>query len=127
MKNSKLRSVLYANAAFSGLSGVAMAIFHEKLALWMQIPLPYVLVIIGIGLILFSGTLIMAARKSPIPGKDVNMIIIQDWLWVAVSILIIITQAFGLNSTGYWVIGIVALIVADFAILQQYFKNKTVV
>ena len=43
----------------------------------------------------------------------------QDWLWVVGSVLIIAFQAFGINRIGFIIIGVVALIVADFAIFQQ--------
>ena len=121
MQNKKLKLALQANAAFSMLSGLGMLIFHSFIAQWMGITNAKVLLIIGLGLVLFSFSLIRTARQQPISKKQVHIIIWQDWLWVIGSALIILTQSFGLLTSGYILIGIVAVIVADFAILQKRF------
>ena len=119
MKNNNLKITLQANAVFSSLSGLAMIFFHKALSSWMGIQNAQIMIFIGIGLLLFAGTIIWISLQKTIDQKHVKTIILQDWLWVIGSILIIVTQAFGLNIVAYVCIGVVALIVADFAILQR--------
>lgn len=126
MQDKKLKLVLLANAAFSTISGLTLISFHQALAQWMGIPGPKVLLFIGIGLLFFALSLIRTARQQPISPKEVRLIIWQDWLWVTGSAVIILTQAFGLTTGGYIAIGLVALLVADFAILQSRFLRQSI-
>ncbi len=124
MQNKKLKITLIANALFSALSGLTMSYFHMSLAMWMGIAQPKILIFIGLGLLLFSISLYRTAQSNFTSTKQVKVIIWQDWLWVIGSAIIILTQSFGLNTVGYVAIGIVAIIVADFAILQAWFLKK---
>lgn len=73
---------------------------------------------IGIALIFFAAFAVWVARKAK-PNKTLLVtIIIQDILWVIISIIIVVMQPFGLLSTGYWLITAVAIIVLIFAFLQ---------
>jgi hypothetical protein len=124
MQNKKLKIILTANAIFSIGSGLSMLSFGNFLGSKMGIAQPQVFIPLGIGLLLFGLFLIHTARQKFISTKKVKLIIWQDWLWVIGSAIIIATQAFELYFIGYIIIGIVALIVADFAILQsRYIKN----
>ena len=119
MATKKLKLVLKANALFSTLSGIALIGFNQQLANIMHLNNGKVLLFIGIGLLLFAGSVFWhASRPEPSP-QQVRLIIWQDWGWVLASLLIIITGAFGISTMGYVIIGGVALIVADFAILQR--------
>jgi len=120
----KLRVVLKANAIFSFTSGVLVSLFYGRLADFMQVGNAYVLLGIGIGLILFSATVFQAARRGALSPRQVKSIIIQDWAWVLGSVMIIGLQAWDLTNAAYWMVGVVALIVADFAIFQRkYLKG----
>ena len=119
MQDQKLKFVLKANAAFSITSGLAMLLFHDFISRWMGVSQPHILMFVGAGLLLFAITIIWTARQKKVSEKNVKIIIWQDWLWVAGSILVIALQLFGLNILGYIVIGVVAIAVADFAILQR--------
>lgn len=126
MNNKKLSLALKANAFFSTFSGLALIFFHQQLAVWMNIPMPKILLGIGIILLGFALLVYKTATADIIDPKKVKFIILQDWLWVIGSILLIATQAFGINQTGCIVIGVVAVIVADFAFFQQRFLKATV-
>lgn len=120
----KLRWVLKGNAAFSLISGTTIIIAYKSLAEFMEVTSPNTLLFVGIGLVLFSATVFQAGLRKSISRKQVNSIIIQDWAWVAGSALIIGLQAWGLSTTGYWLIAGVALLVADFAIFQMRFLKR---
>lgn len=120
---SKLRKVLMGNAAFSGVSGLALSLFSQAIASWMGVAQSFILLAIGIGLILFSVSLIVAGRKKELNRKNIQFIIFQDWAWVFGSAVIIIFQLFNLTQLGYWLVADVAIIVAAFAVFQgKYLK-----
>ena len=126
MTNKKLSLALKINAAFSVFNGLAMLFFYDQIAAWMEISQPIFLLVIGIILLGFAALVYKTATANIISDKMVKFIIVQDWLWVVSSVLIIAFQAFGINRTGFIIIGVVALIVADFAIFQQrYLKVST--
>lgn len=124
MNNKKLSLTLKINAAFSIFTGFAMLCFHHQIAAWIGIRQPMVLLTIGIILLGFAFLVYKTATADIISKKSVQFIIVQDWLWVIGSALIIAFQAFSINQTGLILIGVVAFIVADFAIFQQrYLKS----
>lgn len=120
----RLRWVLKANAAFSLASGATLVFTHSVIAGLMQVENPEILLYIGIGLLLFSATVFQAGFRKRISIKQVQSVIIQDWVWVAGSALIIGLQAWGLSNVAYWMIAGVALLVADFAIFQMRFLKR---
>ena len=124
MNNKKLSLTLKINAIFSLVNGLAMLFFYKQIAAFMNFEYPQVLLAIGIILIGFAALVYRTAVASTISKKLIKFIIIQDWLWVVGSVLIIALQAFSINRIGFIVIGVIALIIADFAIFQQrYLKT----
>ena len=125
MNNRKLSLALKANAIFSVINGLALLFFHEQIAVWMNIAHPQILLGIGIILLGFALLVYKTASAAIISEKMVKFIILQDWLWVIGSVLIIAFQAFRINQVGFIIIGVVALIVADFAFFQQRYLKIT--
>lgn len=120
----KLRWVLKGNAAFSLLSGLALIMTYTSLAGLMGIRHEAVLLYVGIGLVFFSGIVFHAGWRKMLLPKQVWAIVLQDWVWVVASGIIISIEAWGLSATGYWLIGGVAILVADFAVFQMRFLNR---
>jgi hypothetical protein len=56
-----------------------------------------VLLFIGLGLMLFSVTVLHAAFRKRLLVRQVQSIIVQDWAWVAGSGVVIGTEAWGLT------------------------------
>lgn len=120
----KLRGVLKTNAAFSMISGMSLIIFHHSIASVMHVSNSAVLQYLGIGLVLFSASVAHASLRKTLVRTQVKSIIVQDWAWVLASVLVIVSQSWQLSSTGYWLIGLVAMIVASFAIFQMRFLKR---
>jgi len=125
MNNKKLSLVLKANAIFSIVNGLGMLFFSNSIANFMGIGYPQILLGVGVGLLLFGALVYKTAIDTKISEKMVKFIIIQDWIWVAGSALLILTQALGINRIGFTLIGVVAVIVADFAFFQQRYLKAT--
>ncbi|MEM8908135.1 MAG: hypothetical protein AAGD05_09845 [Bacteroidota bacterium] len=115
----QLKKVLMANAIFSASSGLLLIIARTSIAQLMGITQPLTLLGIGVGLLLFALSVFWESRRTTIQKKNVQWIIIQDWLWVIGSTGILLFQAFSLTGLAYALIFGVALIVASFAILQH--------
>lgn len=120
----KLRWVLKGNASFSIVSGMALIVAHRSLAALMGVTNAQVLLFIGIGLVLFAATVFQAGLRKSISPKQVQSIIVQDWIWVVGSGVIIGIEAWGLTTLGYWVIAGVAMLVGDFAFFQMRFLKR---
>lgn len=119
-----LKTTLLVNAAFSLLSGLALILFTSFIAEWLGTGNTFILLIIGIGLIAFEIMVTLVAFGNPINPKLVKSIIIQDWMWVIASAVIVVVKAFELTIAGHITISIVAIVVTVFAILQTKFLQK---
>ncbi len=117
--NQKLKNTLLINALFSMISGGIAYLFSTKISFWMNIENDFILQILGIGLILFGGFVLSQAFAKKANYLLIKSIIIQDWIWVFGSIGIIVFQLFNLSTNGYLLIGIIAIVVANFAIFQK--------
>lgn len=119
MNAQKVRNTLKANSRFSILSGLTMSLLSGTVAEWLGIEPTWIIIAVGVGLLGFAASVYYTATRDPLPEGQVKFIIVQDWLWVAGSAIILLLNPFGFSSSGLWITGIVALIVAIFAIGQQ--------
>jgi hypothetical protein len=121
MKTSEknLRMALKGNALFSLLSGATLLIYPRTISTIMKVENHNVYWIVGIGLLLFCSYLLFNAYKKELDLKEVKFIIIQDWVWVMGSLAIILIDPFNISHAGNWIIGIVAIAVMGFAIIQS--------
>ena len=120
----KLKIALLSNAGFSIFNGLVLLFFYKPIAELMFIEQANLLFYLGIGLLLFAGSIYWIASRRVLNKRLVTSIIIQDWLWIIGSVLILLFQLFGLSFLGYEIILIVALIVAIFAILQNRYLQR---
>ncbi len=115
-----LRRSLQANALFSGLSGLLFLVAGGPIASFLGGAVPWVISLLGLGLILYAVWLLMIARR-PIPDRrEVWIAIGLDAAWVLASAGLLIADLTPLTLPGKWAVGIVADLVAVFAVLQYY-------
>ena len=116
-----LRNTLRANGLFSGFSGITFFLLANTLSTWTGIA-PQVLISgIGVGLILFSGTLFWLAAQRPINRTLAAGVVAGDVVWVARSgILLAMGANSPLTTGGSWLVAGIAVIVASFAVIQAY-------
>jgi hypothetical protein len=120
-----LRRTLWGNAAFSVVSGAVLAVFagpfakiaaHGPVAL-MGLDLAIVFELLGIGVIAFGVLCAWVASRDTLPQAWARVIFAADIAWVAGSMLVLALPATW-TMAGFVGIVAVALIVADFVILE---------
>jgi len=118
IKSYLLRRALQWNAAFSIISGTIMLTMFGPLGQFMGVELPALYIVIGASLVVFSAGLMLNARREDISLIEAKISTVMDVVWVLGSIVVLFSPGTGLTLEGKWVIGIVADIVALFALLQ---------
>ena len=127
-----LRSVLQANAAFSGISGVSAMIWARPLAAllgietgeWMGWSAPQHIFSVGLSLVLFSIALLWMSFQRPIPLWQVQVVIALDVAWVLASVAIVLFQPISLTLPGSFLVFLLAMIVSGFAALQRLLSKQ---
>jgi hypothetical protein len=112
---SNLRRILNANAMFSATSGLFFLLAAKPLAEFLSTTplIMYLLTIIMFG---YAALLAFNASRPLISREFTLFTVIGDTAWVLLSILLLLTPAFG--SDAKWAIGITAICVDIFATLQ---------
>jgi hypothetical protein len=115
-----LRRTLQGNALFSTASGLLFLFGREAVAalLGLSSAAASVIAVLSIGLFVWAGLTLWVSTRTPIQRYQVFAIIGGDLLWVIGSILLLLGGWLPLSTAGMWAVGIVADIVALFAILQ---------
>ncbi|MSP77576.1 MAG: hypothetical protein EXR12_15740 [Rhodospirillaceae bacterium] len=99
-----LRRTLWGNAVFSVVSGAGLAIVFELL---------------GVGVIAFGVACALAARSETLPRAWAQAIFYADIAWVLASALVLALPA-AWTTAGIAGIAVLALIVADLAVLEYF-------
>jgi len=113
---NQVQKSLLINALFSGFSGITLVTLSKHIARLFNISNSSVFCIIGITLIFFSMAIIYEIKRQNLVG--ILSIIIQDYIWVLGSIILLIIQPFEISKDGNSIIGVVALVVLFMAINQ---------
>jgi hypothetical protein len=115
-----LRRALQANAVFSALSGVLLIFDSGPIDAVLGLGSPTALTILG-GLILVGAASVgWIALQPTIDRGSARAIVALDVAWVIASVILLLTGVLHLTVAGDWVIGIIAIVVADFALLESY-------
>ncbi|MFD2567337.1 hypothetical protein [Pseudotenacibaculum haliotis] len=120
---NKLQKALKINALFSSISGAILILLNRQLANLFGTTNNTVFWIIGLALIYFAITIWYEIRKQR--KLAVLWIIIQDYVWVLGSFVLLIANPFQITQTGNLIIGVVALIVLYMGINQMIGLKKT--
>lgn len=126
-RESLLRRVLYGNVAFSVFSAGLFFFAGEQVAFFIGIADTMVfdlingvsfISIMSIGLALFALDVLFVATRQPINIKFAWMIAVADFIWVALSWLLLATGAIPFSDAGNWGVLIIADIVLMFGIAE---------
>lgn len=106
---NSLQKSLSLNALFSSISGIVLLLFNNQIATLFATSNNLVFQIIGYVLLFFATTIIYEVYKQR--PKAVLWIIIQDFLWVIGSVILVISNPFDISKSGNSTITVVAFIV----------------
>ena len=120
-----LRRTLWGNAVFSVISGAVLVAFATPFArLATEAPvsllgldLAIVFELLGVGVIAFGAACAWAASRETLPRGWAQVIFVADIAWVVASALVLMLPA-SWTATGIAGIVVVALVVADLAVLE---------
>ena len=125
MNDRLLRRTLWGNAAFSVVSGALLAIFAQPFAAAASSAQPSLLgldlatlfQLLGSGVVVFGALCAWVASRAELPRGLAQVIFVADIAWVVGSVLVLALPA-GWTGAGIAGIAVLALIVADLAILE---------
>ncbi len=112
-----LRTILLADAAISGLSGLVMIVLASPLADLLELPTA-LLRVSGLILIPYVGALIYVATRKEIPVRGVWAVIATNLLWTVGSVVTLFSGEIDANAGGILVIVVQAVAVALIAELE---------
>lgn len=126
-----LRRTLWGNAAFSVISGAALAVFAGPFAraatdapvAVLGLDLAIVLELLGVGVVAFGALCAWIASRAHLPQGLARFIFAADIAWVAGSVLVLALPA-SWTTAGIAGIVVLAVIVADLAILEYLGLRK---
>lgn len=114
-----LRHALFANAAFSGVTGLAGVVAATPLAVWLGLNgSSGLLRALGVGLLLFAAALFRLARTDRPDPRWAAAASVADALWVVGSAGLLLLAPELLSPVGQWALGLTAVAVTAFAIAQ---------
>ncbi len=119
---NRLQKSLLTNAVFSGTSGIILILCYTTIAALFQIENNTPFWSIGIALLYFMSTIIYEIKKQR--KIAVLWIILQDFLWVIGSSVLLIFNPFQISNAGLTIIGFIALIVLFMGINQLIALKK---
>lgn len=120
---NKLQKALKANTLFSSISGILMILLNRQIADVFETKNTTVFLIVGVILICFAVTIWYEINKQR--KLAILWIIIQDFLWVLGSLILIIFNPFQITLIGNLIIGMIAIIVMYMGVNQTIALNKT--
>lgn len=126
-----LRRTLWGNAAFSVISGAALAVFAGPFARAatdapvsvLGLDLAILFELLGVGVVAFGALCAWIASRAELPQGWARLILAADIAWVAGSVLVLALPA-SWTTAGIAGIVVLAAIVADLAILEYLGLRK---
>ena len=118
MRIPKLRTVLYANTAFSTISGMVILVFSGWIAERVLDFPSIVYLLMGAGLFGFAAAVFYVAQTVPATMVMARWVLWADISWVLVTPVAILLLADRLTSLGSLLLIDIALIVAALAVFE---------
>jgi hypothetical protein len=113
-----LRRAMQADAAMSGASGTLLTLLPGPLSVLIGFERPVYLLAVGVGLIGYAAWLLFSTRRPDVNIWAGRAVIFLNLLWVAASAVLLLAEPGLFNGPGQWLVGLVALAVADLALVQ---------
>jgi len=115
--SSTLRRVLNANAVFSATSGLFFVLAAKPLGEFLSAP-PLVMTALTIIMFGYAALIVFNTSRPTINRWFALFTVVGDSTWVLLSILLLVLPLVNFNVDARWAIGITAICVDVFAMLQ---------
>jgi len=112
-----LRHILQANAMFSFTSGLILLLARKPLGEFLGAS-QFLMIDLGIFLIAYAFLIGFNTQRDEISRSFILFAVIGDSSWVLASILLLVLPFFNFTTDAKWAIGITAICVDVFAMLQ---------
>lgn len=113
-----LRRAFYGNATFSLVSAAVLILGAGALAAPFGLADPLWLELVGASLVPFGLFVAWLARRPDVPRRLAWGVCVADAGWVVASVALLVGWPDLLSDIGRWVVIGVAVVVADFGLLQ---------
>lgn len=123
----QIKNILFINSIFSLISAIWMFFFNDYLQKIFGFELWYVFPLIGFGLLNFVRFIWYVIKYRLNNTKFIQSIIIMDFMWVIISIAIVLLNPFWISLAWLCAILIVAIIVGIIWLLQLKAIAKKIV
>lgn len=114
------RRVLRANGVFSVLTGAALAAACQPVARFLGPDSALALLVVGLATFLYAVYLLWVLSRPVVRQRLLVTIGAADAAWVVVSIVLLLLPGIPFTVEGRWAVGVLALVVADFAAVEFY-------
>lgn len=121
---SFLKTALLSDSALCFISGIAFLLFSKAIAGFLGLPAAWIILVLGIGFIVYSAELFLAARSKPINLYIAKFAVYANLAWVLASAFLIFANLVPFTTAGKWAIAITADLVLVFAILEYMGLRK---
>lgn len=118
MRSENLQRVLRANAAFSATCAIGLIGLRGALFPILGLGGPEQLLSTGVSLVIFAGTLLWAASRSPVPLIPLTIFVILDILWVVFTVGVMASIGSRMTPLGQALTVGVGVVVGVFGMLQ---------
>ncbi len=116
----RLRTILYANVAFTTISALVLLLASSAVAQFMGLANGSILLAVGVGLAIFAADVAWVATRDNLNRSYVTTIAIADVLWVVGSVVLLVGGWVEFTTAGKWAVAIIADIVGSFGLLEFY-------
>lgn len=126
MKIPSLSATLLTNTVTSAIAGLLLLAIPNPIAAFMGNVAPWLLQLVGAGLVLFALGVFMVRRTLPRSGSTTGVawVLALDMTWIIATPVVMLVYAQQLNLWGHLLLADVALLVMGFACLERYWLKR---
>lgn len=124
MKTPSLSATLLTNSVTSALAGALLLAMPSAIGDFMGGVAPWLLQLVGAGLVLFALGVHKVRRALPASRSGVAWVLALDVSWIVATPVVMLVYAQALNVWGHLLLADVALLVCVFAGLERYWLKR---
>ncbi|WP_127560318.1 hypothetical protein [Saccharospirillum alexandrii] len=126
MKVPSLSATLLTNTVMSAIAGLLLMAIPNPIGAFMGGVAPWLLQLLGAGLVLFALGVFLVRRALPGSGSTTGVawVFALDMTWIIATPVVMLVYAQQLSLWGHLLLADVALLVMGFACLERYWLKR---